>query len=64
MDLLTRIAAEGQDYLEPDGWLLSEIGSGQGSIAKSAFEDQGWRDVSVEQDYTGRDRVLLAKHGA
>ena len=64
MNLLTRIAAEGKAYLEPDGWLLSEIGSGQGSIAKSAFEAQGWRDVSVEQDYTGRDRVLVAKHGA
>lgn len=61
LDVLRRLAEEGRAYLVPDGWLLAEIGETQGPRAQELFEAQGWRQVRIEQDYTQRDRVLLAR---
>lgn len=60
LDILHRLAQEAPAYLQPDGLLLSEIGADQGHSASACFANHGW-DVSIEQDFNGRDRVLVAR---
>ncbi len=61
LDVLRRLAAAGKDYLAPDGWLLAELGATQGAAVRELFTAAGWRDVSIAQDYSKHDRVLLAR---
>ena len=60
LDLLREIANSAIDYLEPGGWLLCEIGAGQGKSAAALF-GEGWQTIDVEKDYNDRDRILVAQ---
>lgn len=59
--LIRRIAAESMPRLLPGAWLLCEISSEQGGAVGRMFADAGYADVQIRQDYTGRDRVLVAR---
>lgn len=59
LDLLRRIAAEGRNYLNEGGFLISEIGFQQGEDCKSLFSSHGWTSVNILQDYTKKDRFVL-----
>lgn len=61
MSVIARIADECRVHLEPDGWILCEIGDDQGPRADALFRRNGFVDVQVRQDYTGRDRVVEAR---
>jgi len=53
---------DGPRCLKPGGWLLMEIGDGQGGLVRDLFERSGgYEDVSVSRDYGGRDRVAAAR---
>lgn len=54
------IASEAQGYLQSDGRVLVEFGWQQSADVRAIFQAQGWGDVSVLPDLTGRDRVLCA----
>ncbi len=58
--VIRKIAAEAPNYLTDDGILICEMGSSQGTVAKAIFEGT-FSDVSIIQDYTNRDRFILAK---
>lgn len=60
LDLLRKISHQGKDYLKAGGFLISEIGFQQGDDCKNLFNSDGWRDVSILQDYSSRDRFVLA----
>ncbi len=61
MAAITTIIREGADVLEPDGLLALEIDTRRASLAAEiAMSDGRYRDVSVERDLAGRERVLLA----
>jgi release factor glutamine methyltransferase len=47
--------------LAPGGALVLEIGAGQASAAVSLADRAGAGEVVVEQDYAGRDRILVAR---
>ena len=59
-DILRRISREGQIYLEDGGFLISEMGPGQGALLESIFVSDGWVDVQIIKDYSERDRFILA----
>lgn len=53
------ITAQAQKYLKPGGWLLYEIGCGQGSAVKALMEQAGFVSIEVKKDLAGLDRVVL-----
>jgi release factor glutamine methyltransferase len=62
MALVANIIAEAPDVLEPGGLLALEVDAGRASLcAELAMSDGQYRDVRVERDMAGRDRILLAR---
>lgn len=61
LGLVRRLVREAAACLVPGGWLMVEIGSGQGSAASAFFSKEGFRDVSVVRDLGDRDRVCVGK---
>ncbi|MBR4079523.1 MAG: peptide chain release factor N(5)-glutamine methyltransferase [Christensenellaceae bacterium] len=57
-----RIAKDAPRYLTPRGTILLEIGNEQGPAVKKLFEKSGFRDVRVQKDYSGLDRMIIAKN--
>jgi methylase of polypeptide subunit release factors len=53
------LASGGFSWLTPTGVLVAEIGELQGRDVTSLFHGGGW-EATVERDWTGRDRFLLA----
>ncbi len=61
MASIERIIRDGASILESDGLLALEIDARRASLAAEiAMSDGRYRDVSVERDLAGRDRILLA----
>lgn len=59
--MVGRIARESPARLRPGAVVLCEISSEQGLAARAAFLGSGFRPVEVRRDYTGRDRVVVAR---
>jgi release factor glutamine methyltransferase len=53
------LAAEGQDYLAPDGAILLEIGYDQQDSVGALFQAAGWRDGICKRDLAGQPRTWL-----
>jgi release factor glutamine methyltransferase len=51
----------GRDVLEPGGWMVLELDASRGPETATIAEQQGYEAVEIRQDYSGRDRVLLAR---
>jgi release factor glutamine methyltransferase len=60
LDAIRILVAEAGRWLRPGGWLVLEIGAGQGPSAAALARDAGLADVEVRADLAGRDRVLTA----
>lgn len=57
-----RIVAEAPRWLRAGGLLALEIGAGQGAAVAGMVADSGaYADWTVQRDYAGHDRVVLAK---
>lgn len=63
LDLYRRLAAEGAGYLAARGKIMLEFGDGQAAAIQRLFEDQNWIVERIVEDYTGRQRILIASHG-
>ena len=61
LDVIRRVAVDARSWLLRDGWLLCEIGSSQGAVARAVFHDAGYRGVELVRDYADRDRVVRAR---
>ena len=55
-----RIAKEAPKFLKERGFVALEIGHDQGEIVKNLFENLGF-EVEIIKDYSGYDRVVIAK---
>lgn len=53
-----RLVQGGLRQLRPGGWLIVEIGAGQGAQAQELFERAGYRDVFLRRDLAGLARVV------
>ncbi|MDO8363787.1 MAG: peptide chain release factor N(5)-glutamine methyltransferase [Actinomycetota bacterium] len=55
------IAAGAAEWLRPGGWLVLEIGSGQGAAVAAILGEAGLADVEVRPDLAGHDRIAIAR---
>ncbi len=61
LDVLRRIAAGARSWLEPGGWLLCEIGDGQGEAVRALFAGAGLERVEVGRDYADQERFAQGR---
>ncbi len=55
------IIAAAPDWLTDDGWLVMEIGTGQGARVAGLLAEEGFGDVEIRSDLAGLDRTALAR---
>lgn len=55
------LCGDASAWLRPGGWLLCEIGSGQGSAVAALMSAGGLGDVEVRADLAGRDRIVMGR---
>jgi release factor glutamine methyltransferase len=60
LDAVRAIAEGVADWLRPGGWLVLEIGAGQGEAVHGLLDRHGLRDVAVLPDLAGHDRIVTA----
>ncbi|MBF0610617.1 MAG: peptide chain release factor N(5)-glutamine methyltransferase [Magnetococcales bacterium] len=61
LDAYRQIIPQALPCLLPNGWLLLEIGAGQGREVSELAEKAGFTEISTLQDYARRDRVVAAR---
>jgi release factor glutamine methyltransferase len=61
LDFYRRLASQGGERLNGGGRLIVELGDGQDTAARALFEAEHWRVEGVENDDTGRARILIAR---
>jgi release factor glutamine methyltransferase len=65
LDFYRRIAQEAPDYLRQGAAVAVEIGAAMSSSVLALFRDTAaYLDTQVHQDYSGRDRVIIARTGS
>jgi len=61
LDFYRRLAAEAKPFLKPDGKIMLEFGDGQTDAIKKIFENEKWVVEAVQDDYSQRARILVAR---
>lgn len=55
------LAAGAARHLKSGGRLMAEFGDGQGPQLREVFAGRGWRVEALLQDFSGRERILIAR---
>jgi release factor glutamine methyltransferase len=63
LEFYRQLATQAASRLAPGGRIMLEFGDGQAPAIEKLFRDQNWIVERILQDYTGRQRILIAKHG-
>ena len=63
MDMVGRLIEGVPGVLEPEGWLVLECGT-QAHEVGQLMEQAAWREVSIEPDLAGLDRVVSGRRPA
>jgi release factor glutamine methyltransferase len=61
LDFYHKLAIQAKPFLKPDGKIMLEFGDGQADAIKKIFENEKWIVEAVQDDYSQRARVLIAK---
>jgi release factor glutamine methyltransferase len=61
LDDLRTIIAGASTWLGPDGWLVLEIGAGQGAAVSALLGDAGLFDAEIRRDIAGHERIAVAR---
>ena len=61
LDILKRIAEEAGGHLRDRGVLLMEIGDEEGPETQRILKENGFKDLRIIRDLSGRDRVVKAR---
>jgi release factor glutamine methyltransferase len=64
LDCYRQIAAEASRRMVAGGALAVEIGAEMAKSVVAIFRSAGWAEVGVDQDYAGKDRVVVARKAA
>jgi len=64
LDVARRIAGEAQEWLRPDGLLAMELDTSRCNAMADELRGAGYRDVSVLNDLTGRDRIVVGRRSS
>jgi release factor glutamine methyltransferase len=60
LDFYRRLAAEARPFLQPNGKIMLEFGDGQAESLRRIFQEQNWIVEAIREDYTQRQRILIA----
>lgn len=60
LDFYRRLAVEAPPFMASGGSFMTEFGDGQAEPISIIFHQAGWRVASIEADYSGRPRILIA----
>ncbi len=60
LDFYRKLAAEAKPFLKPDGKIMLEFGDGQADAVRKIFEAEKWIVEAVKEDYSHRQRILIA----
>jgi len=64
LSVYRRLIPEARRFLKPGGWLVLEMGEGQGeAISGLLAGSRGFEEVKIFRDYRGIDRVISARRG-
>ena len=63
LDFYHGLAAAMGRWLRPGGYIAVEIGDDQGPDVRDIFAGSGGSEIEIIQDYTHRDRVVIARVG-
>lgn len=55
-----KIVENSKKYLKTNGFIIFELGINQSEIVKSYFEKCGFKNISIEKDFAGIDRIIFA----
>lgn len=61
LNFYRRLAADAGVFLKPSGRMMVEFGEGQAQAISEIFAAKQWTVESVHQDYTKRERMLVAR---
>ncbi|MGN6644803.1 MAG: peptide chain release factor N(5)-glutamine methyltransferase [Verrucomicrobiota bacterium] len=61
LDFYRRLAIEARPFLKANGRIMVEFGDAQGEAVKKIFEAQKWVVEAIRDDYTQRQRILIAR---
>lgn len=61
LDIIRRLLTEASDWIKPGGWIVLEISSWQRQDVTDLLRRARFKEVTVEADLTGRDRVALGQ---
>ena len=61
LDFYRQLAAEAKPFLKPDGKIMLEFGDGQAEAIQTIFENEKWIVEAVQEDYSHRARILIAR---
>ena len=61
LDCYHVIARDSGRYLSPNGALVLEIGMTQGTAVADLLSGDGFSDIIIKRDYSGRDRIVTAR---
>jgi len=61
LDYGRRLAGESARFLAPQGRLMLEFGDGQAERLREVFQEQKWIVEAVQEDYTHRPRIMVAR---
>ena len=59
--LIERICKEAVSWLRPGGWLVLEIGHGQGTRVEAIMNEAGYREVEIRDDLAERERIACGQ---
>ena len=57
-----KIVSASVDHLNPEGWLMFEIGYDQGKAVSEMMKSAGYAEVKVIKDLAGLDRVVVGNY--
>lgn len=60
MDIVRVVSKRASALLKPGGFLVVEHAETQGQLVADLFQSDGWKNISIHQDLTGRDRSVSA----
>lgn len=61
LDFYEKISKNAKNYLNQNGYLLFEMGLGQSEDIKQTLEQEGYKNIQIEKDLAGIDRVIIAQ---
>lgn len=61
LDFFRQLAAGAKSFLKPGGKIMLEFGDGQADAVRKIFETEKWIVEAVREDYSHRQRILMAR---